>query len=149
MPNIIRPEERPPYPWAMARVILRLLGGLALAGAVVGALGLTCCPVLAWFRRQPFELGVWNPIIFGVFSGLLAAGGAGLLLIKRWARWVMFVAGVYAVAFSGFALVYNSLARVTDWTWAGAAMAAILLSYAMYIPFKPAFGPRPHHGAVD
>lgn len=149
MPNIIRPEERPPYPWTMVRVLLRCLGIVSLVGAVAQVLGLLEFPWLAWFARPPLDHPDWSAPLFAVHSLLLALGGLGLLILRPWSRWLMFALGVYTLALSGYALIYNSLIRAVDWVWAGAAIGGILLLYSMSIPFAPAFAPRPGDDSVD
>ncbi|MCD4732720.1 hypothetical protein K8R78_00625, partial [bacterium] len=61
---------------------------------------------------------------------LLLVGGAGLVLIRSWGRWGAVLGGVVVLIPAAYALIVNTIARRTDWVWAGAAIGSILLSYA-------------------
>ncbi|MBD3399305.1 MAG: hypothetical protein GF399_03130 [Candidatus Coatesbacteria bacterium] len=143
MPNIIRPEERPPYPWTIARSVLRAVGCLALAGAVLQAVGLSVHPPLAWFDRPPLPaVGFWR-ILYWLLTAGMAVTGVGLVALRPWGRWAALGTGALVVVAAIYSLIVNALARETDWTWAAAAIGGILLVYAMSYPFAPAFAPRP------
>jgi hypothetical protein len=143
MPNVIRPEDIPPYPWRAGRVLVRVLGALCLGGGVLTALGLTLLPGLAWFNRPPLELAPWLYAVYGLWSLCLCLAGAGMLLVKGWGRWFGASAGLFTTAVSVYPLAYNSLAGLKDWVWAAAAIAGILLAYSLFMPLRPAFSPNP------
>lgn len=142
MPNVIHPGDLPPYPWKLARLLVRLVGGLLIAGGVVHLLALGWLPELAWFNREPFllaELPGWMLVWHYLQVVLLLVGGVGLVLLKAWGRWGAIAGGAIALIPSAYALVANTIARRTDWVWAGAAVGSILLSYAFATHLKPVF----------
>jgi len=143
MPNVIRPEDIPPYPWRAGRVLIRILGTLSLGGGVLTALSLTFMPELAWFDRPPLGLSTWLYALYGLWSLNLCLAGAGLLLVKSWGRWLGALVGLFATAVSVYPLAYNSLAGLKDWVWAAAAIAGILLAYSLLMPLRPVFAPAP------
>lgn len=139
MPNVIRPEDIAPYPWRAGRTLIRILGSLCAVGGLLTALSLTILPELAWFDRPPLELRAWLYPIYGLWSLNLILAGVGMLLVKDWGRWLGATAGLIITAIAAYALADNSLNGVKDWVWAGAAIAAVLLSYSLLMPLRPAF----------
>jgi len=142
MPNVIRPEERPPYPWTIARGVLRTVGLLALVGAALQAAGLTICEPLAWFDRPPLPAAGFFRIVYWALTAGLAASGVGLVTLRPWGRWTALGTGVVTIVLGAYSLVVDALDRETDWTWAIATICGVLLVYAMSYPFTPAFKPR-------
>jgi len=122
--------------------VVRLVGGLLIVGGVVHLLALRWMPELAWFNREPFllaELPMWLLMVHYLQAVLLLAGGVGLVLIKYWGRWGAVLGGAVVLIPSAYALIVNTIARRTDWVWAGAAIGSILLSYAFATHLKPVF----------
>ncbi len=143
MPNIIRPEDIAPYPWRAGRTLIRILGGLCAVGGLLSVLSLLILPELAWFDRPPLELRSWLYLVYGLWSLNLILAGVGMYLLKGWGRWFGATAGLIIATIAVYALADNSLNGEKDWVWAGAAIAAILLSYSLLIPLRPAFASRP------
>jgi hypothetical protein len=141
MPNVIRPEDIPPYPWRAGRMLVRVLGALCLGGGVLTALSLTVLPGLAWFDRPPLELRGWLYTLYGAWSLILCLAGVGLLLVRPFGRWLGAAAGVYITATSVYPLAFNSLVGLKDWVWSAAAIAGILLAYSLLMPLRPIFTP--------